>query len=45
VHFPSLSSAGERPVATEGYPLLLERGLGGKLLLGKKSESGVAEAL
>ena len=46
MHFPSLSSAGERSVAAEGSLPLCDQGLRGKLLLGKeKSESGVAEAL
>ena len=46
MHFPLLSSAGERPVAAKGSPPPGDRGLRVKLLLGKeKSESGVAEAI
>ena len=41
VHFPPLLSAGERRIAAEGFCPLWDRGLPGKLLLGKeKSESG-----
>jgi len=39
VHFPSLSTGGERPAAAEGSPPLWDMGLLGK----EKSESGVAE--
>jgi len=48
VHFLLLFFAGdrERPVAAEGFPPLWDRGLWGKLLLGKdKSGSGGVERL
>jgi len=39
VHFPSLLSGGERLVAVEGSQPLWDRGLGGKLLLGRRRVS------